>query len=221
MLDEFEKTYDRDDQESILTLLDGVFPSKKLFILTCNDKWSVDSHMRNRPGRIYYMIDFTGLDELFIKEYCEDNLQTTQHIEAICKIANMYGEFNFDMLKALVEEMNMYNETPQQALKLLNVKPEFSTSELTYNVEIFFKNKIIPSEDLYESEFTGNPLSNSFTVRYKIHTTDDWNWNEINVDPADIVEVDKTGSKFVFVIEQYKVILTRQISRTFDIWKAL
>ena len=53
LFDEFEKVYDRDEQEAILTLLDGVFPSKKLFILTCNDKWRVDAHMRNRPGRIF------------------------------------------------------------------------------------------------------------------------------------------------------------------------
>ena len=37
LFDEFEKVYDSDEQESMLTLLDGVFPSKKLFILTCND----------------------------------------------------------------------------------------------------------------------------------------------------------------------------------------
>ena len=55
LFDEFEKVYDSQEQEAILTLLDGVFPSKKLFMLTCNDKWRIDQHMRNRPGRIYYM----------------------------------------------------------------------------------------------------------------------------------------------------------------------
>jgi len=54
LFDEFEKVYDRTEQESILTLLDGVFPTKKLFVITCNDKWRVDQHMRIRPGRIYY-----------------------------------------------------------------------------------------------------------------------------------------------------------------------
>ena len=55
LFDEFEKVYDSENQEVILTLLDGVFPSRKLFVLTCNDKWRIDSHMRNRPGRIFYM----------------------------------------------------------------------------------------------------------------------------------------------------------------------
>lgn len=43
------------NQDSMLTLLDGTYPSKMLFLLTTNDKFRVSSHMRNRPGRIYYV----------------------------------------------------------------------------------------------------------------------------------------------------------------------
>ena len=63
LFDEFEKVYDREQQEQMLTLLDGVYSTQKLFILTCNDRWRVDSHMRNRPGRIYYYFEFKGLEE--------------------------------------------------------------------------------------------------------------------------------------------------------------
>jgi hypothetical protein len=48
MFDEFEKVYSSEEQEAMLTLLDGIYSSKKLFLLTSNDKWRVDSHMRNR-----------------------------------------------------------------------------------------------------------------------------------------------------------------------------
>jgi len=116
LFDEFEKVYDAQEQEAMLTLLDGVFPSKKLFVITCNDKWRVDSHMRNRPGRIYYMLDYTGLTQDFIIEYCEDNLKAKEHIDKICSIAMLFNQFNFDMLKALVEEMYRYNESPEEAL---------------------------------------------------------------------------------------------------------
>ena len=83
LFDEFEKVYDSDEQEEMLTLLDGVFPSKKLFVLTCNDKWRVNQHMRNRPGRIFYMLDFTGLDEDFVVEYCHDNLKNLANIDGV------------------------------------------------------------------------------------------------------------------------------------------
>ena len=133
LFDEFEKVYDRDDQEKMLTLLDGVYPSKKLFVITCNDKWRVNEHMRNRPGRIFYMLDYKGLDQDFIIEYCEDNLKNKTHIQNVVKIAMMFDQFNFDMLKALVEEMNRYDETPQEAMKMLNAKPEFA-GETRYKV---------------------------------------------------------------------------------------
>jgi hypothetical protein len=52
----------------MLTLLDSVYPSKKLFWLTCNDKWRVNFNMKNHPSRVYYMLDFGGLDETFMRE---------------------------------------------------------------------------------------------------------------------------------------------------------
>jgi chromosomal replication initiation ATPase DnaA len=59
LFDEFEKVYrDNDDQERMLTLLDGVYSSKKLFLFTCNEKDCINTNMMNRPGRIFYSLDF-------------------------------------------------------------------------------------------------------------------------------------------------------------------
>lgn len=158
LFDEFEKVYDKDEQESILTLLDGVYPSQKLFVLTCNDKWRVDSHMRNRPGRIFYMIDFKGLDQQFIREYCADNLDADNHhyIDKVCQIAQLFSEFNFDMLKALVEEMNRYNEAPQDAIRMLNAKPEFDNGA-EYTPQIWING--VEHKVYHPTPFDGNPLS--------------------------------------------------------------
>jgi hypothetical protein len=158
LFDEFEKVYDRDDQSAILTLLDGVFPSKKLFVLTCNDKWRVDDHMRNRPGRIFYMLDFSGLDVEFITEYCKENLKDKKQIENVCRVSSMFGEFNFDMLKSLCEEMNRYDETAQEAIKMLNAKPQ-SDNNGKYTVHLKVNNVVIPTENLEPEEWDGNPLA--------------------------------------------------------------
>lgn len=123
LFDEFEKVYDRDDQTKVLTLMDGVFPTRKLFVLTVNDKYRVDEHMRNRPGRLYYLLEFEGLEANFIIDYCNDRLNDKSHIDAICKVSTAFNAFNFDMLQALVQEMNRYGETPFEALKMLNAKP--------------------------------------------------------------------------------------------------
>jgi hypothetical protein len=164
MFDEFEKVYDDDHQEGALTLLDGVYPSKKLFILTCNDKWRVNQHMRNRPGRIFYMMEFGGLSAEFIREYCDENLDNKTHTDKIVRITNVFDAFNFDMLKALVEEMNRYSETPMESLKMLNIKPEGS-SRSGFKVEMLVDG-IVPEQ--FDKEWGGNPLNETVRIDYKM-----------------------------------------------------
>lgn len=158
LFDEFEKIYTEEDQVEVLTLLDGVYPSKKLFVITCNDKWRIDSHMRNRPGRIFYAIDFKGLSQEFIGEYCRDNLNNKTYIDRICALTSIFSQFNFDMLKALVEEMNRYNETPEQALSILNIRPEYDSSQVVYDIKLTVGGVEIPIEAMNNSTFKGNPL---------------------------------------------------------------
>lgn len=164
LFDEFEKVYDEKAQEYILTLLDGVFPTKKLFVLTCNDKWRINTHMRNRPGRLFYMLDFHGLEPDFIREYCEDNLNAKEHIEKIINIASLFDQFNFDMLKAMCEEMNRYGDTPTDVVKMLNVKPEYG-GDVKYDVELIYNGKKV--ERMHPSVWKGNPLSEE--VRLGFH----------------------------------------------------
>ena len=209
LFDEFEKVYDKDDQEKMLTLLDGVYPSKKLFILTCNDKWRVDSHMRNRPGRIFYMLNFKGLDQEFVIEYCMDNLRNKQHIEGVCRVAAMFDQFNFDMLKALVEEMNRYSESAGQAMKMLNAKPEFG-GESKYTVSLQVKGLDVDQDKVEQDVWQGNPLSQTIRIDYKIYNNDvpvapgediDWDWEDAVFTQEDLKQVDPTGGKFVFINE--------------------
>lgn len=155
LFDEFEKVYDEDQQEAILTLLDGVFPTKKLFVFTCNSKHKVDVNMQNRPGRIFYMIDYKGLDVDFIREYCEDNLKNKAEIPFICKASLLFESFNFDMLKALVEEMNRYDEPAAKSLEMLNAKPEFN-ARVEYGISIT-KDGLPLMGNMWPQEFNGNP----------------------------------------------------------------
>lgn len=205
LFDEFEKVYDSDDQEKALTLLDGVFPSKKLFVLTCNDKWRVDQHMRNRPGRLFYMLDYKGLDTNFIVEYCEDNLKNKTHIEKLCQIASLFSQFNFDMLKATVEEMNRYNEAPEEALRMLNVKPEFDSGN-KYTVKIVKDGEELPDTDMEQVEWSGNPLQSQVSIHFKSYEDEKdedgdriWDWERVRVSAADLTKIDSQTGKFVFV----------------------
>jgi len=226
LFDEFEKVYDEDSQEQMLTLLDGVFPSKKLFILTCNDKWRIDKHMRNRPGRIFYMLDFKGLDADFIREYCEDRLDAKEYIERIVQITGTFSAFNFDMLKALVEEMNRYNEPPQEAMKMLNAKPEYS-EECKYKVHLHVDGKLVEQEDVSDEEWRGNPLNKQVCISYKIWEKDEngdeeYDWRQARFATTDLKKIENDGTRFMFENERgIQAMLVKVKEKSYNVWDAL
>ena len=138
IFDEFEKVYRHDGQQAILTLLDGVFPTKKLFLVTANLSYHVSEYMLNRPGRIYYNFKFDYLDQDFIREFCEDRLHDQSKIESVLKYTSVFSIFNFDMLAACVEEMNRYNESLTEVLEYLNIEPSTAddeTHEITATID--------------------------------------------------------------------------------------
>lgn len=214
LFDEFEKIYDSEQQERVLTLLDGVYPSKKLFILTCNDKYRIDQHMKNRPGRIFYLLDFAGLEPDFIKEYCEDNLlpEYKNHISTILSITSIFGDFNFDMLKALVEEMNRYGDSPQEALKMLNVKPEYdSGGKFKVKLEVGGVTEFGGHD--FSDGFRGNPLRpEGFAIDYYFEPQDDGetDWETIVFYPKDLYKVDAGAGSFSFKNQQGSFTLLRE-----------
>jgi hypothetical protein len=160
--DEFEKVYGTEEQEQILTLLDGTIQTKKLFVLTCNNKYKIDTNLTNRPGRIYYSFEYSGLEEEFIIQYCEDKLNNKESIQDILTTTRIFDAFSFDMLKALVEEINRYNETPSEALKVLNISPtESNRARFTLKV---FNNNTDVEYHIGNNEYLGNPLSCSKSV---------------------------------------------------------
>ena len=211
IFDEFEKVFDDEQQEAILTLMDGVFPSKKLFILTCNDRYKVNSHMRNRPGRIYYMIEYKGLSPEFIEEYCQDNLNNKSHIPTICRLTMMFDALNFDMLKAIVEEMNRYDETPNQVLELLNAKPTGGESYTKHDVKVLYKGKEVPADKTWPNKFRGIPVSrDSLEITVYVVTGVDDDGDEqteqitLEFGPEQLRKIDTDSGTFTYVIDEGK-----------------
>jgi hypothetical protein len=234
MFDEFEKVYNSDEQEELLTLLDGIYSTKKLFMLTSNDKWRVDSHMRNRPGRIFYMIDFKGLDEAFIREYCYENLAKPEPkiVDTVVNISSVFAAFNFDMLKALIEEMNRYGETPQEAMRILNVKAEFDAGA-AYHVEIFKGDRT--ATRISPSTWNGTPLSareiciswrferkkksgavEETAVLSPVEDDEDDGWGEEDFGQEDLVKFNNKTGQFIFEKDGVTMILTKERPKYFN-----
>jgi hypothetical protein len=139
MLDEFEKVYSASEQASLLTVLDGTMASKKLFVVAINEANKMNSYMLNRPGRFFYVFNYAGVAEDAVREYLEDRLLDKTRIESVVTYSQFFRNFTFDMLSAIVEEMNRYNESVRDVLKYLNVNMSHGGGDTYEVIEVSFK----------------------------------------------------------------------------------
>lgn len=124
IFDEFEKVYrEQEDQEALLPVLDGVFDSKKMFILTSNERW-INQFLLNRPGRLHYFRKYENLDSKVVKDVIKDKLINKKHKKDLVRVTQILSNINIDMLLHLIQEINMYDEEPSEAIKYLNIELE-------------------------------------------------------------------------------------------------
>jgi hypothetical protein len=156
-IDEFEKIFGGDvKQMEFLSILDGVFEGKKLWIFTSNAIASISAFMRNRPGRILYLQEYRSIDDSIIDEIIEKRLNNKEHRKNLIEVITVIGNVSMDVLLSLIEEMNRYKETASQALKFLNIQAEHTIYEVTVK-----KGNL----KLFSSYFNHNPLtSNTFVL---------------------------------------------------------
>lgn len=159
LFDEFEKVYDEEDQEEILTLLDGTFDSHKMFILTANKYSRLDRNLHNRPGRIRYSTIFKGISEDMISEYVIDQGWDKATLDQVLRISRVFSRFNFDMLASLLKECKTFDETPIQAVKKLGYKPEtMDAYNNCYDIFVVHKGITLSRENQVPTD-ASHPLS--------------------------------------------------------------
>lgn len=209
IFDEFEKVYDAEEQARLLTIFDGTYSSKKLFMLTCNDRFRIDTHMHNRPGRIYYALEYGGLEPDFIREYCRDELHNKSHIESVVTVSGCFSQFSFDMLKALVEEMNLYSETATEAMTMLNMKPSMDRDDASrFKVSVLRNNKPVICGSMHPERLSRNPLSITSGFSVELYGFDSeectvpeggiTEHEEFQINQTDLVGVDATAGVFTY-----------------------
>jgi hypothetical protein len=108
--DEFAKTFEnKEEQNALLTLLDGTSSNKRLFLMTENNENLVNEFILDRPGRVFYHFQFNKLEKAVIEECCADH-GVSEIVENIMNLYNRMIEFSFDILAAIVEEYKRYPE---------------------------------------------------------------------------------------------------------------
>jgi hypothetical protein len=122
--------------------------------------------------------------------------------------------------------MNRYDETPQEAMKMLNTKPEFG-GETRYKIALQVKGIDIPEKDA-DTEWCGNPLTQNVSIDYKVwdDAVDDkgdrdFNWENARFAGQDLKQVDAQNGKFIFMNDKGdRAVLAKIKERTYH-WDAL
>lgn len=120
--DEFEKIYD-DSDHSVLTVMDGVLNTlyRKTFLLTTNNLW-VNDNLLQRPGRIRYVKTFGDLSLESILEIVDDKLIYTKFKKDIIKFISSLEIITVDIVKAVIDEVNVHNTPPSTFAGFFNTK---------------------------------------------------------------------------------------------------
>ncbi len=180
-LDEFEKVYEPRQQDALLTVLDGTMQSKKLFIVAINDVYRMNEYMLNRPGRFFYIFNYEGVSADSIKDFLEENLLDKSRVNSVINYAQLFRNFTFDMLSAIVEEMNRYDEPVGEVLKHLNVSMQHGDGDyyevISVNLKkeevgelVWTRNRSHPGKGR-KTSMTGNCTTRCMTTFLKLFIT--------------------------------------------------
>jgi len=130
-IDEYEKVYNKYDN-SLLSVMDGAFrtDSRKIFLLTTNEL-SIERNMLQRPSRIRYIKSYTDLTLDVIMEVIDDKLLYPELRECCIKMVSELPIITMDLVKAVVEEVNIHKEDPAVFKDIFNAQGDQSD---IYNV---------------------------------------------------------------------------------------
>lgn len=133
LFDEFEKTYPKERQDGLLSLLDGSYQSRRLFVMTSNTD-DISYWLRNRPGRIFYKRTYYALEDDVVDAYIADNLVDKSQADGLRVVLQVLDNCSMDTLCSIVEEMNRYGETAREAVDHMNVEIDGSNYDYVWSV---------------------------------------------------------------------------------------
>lgn len=138
-VDEYEKIYRDYDDRGLLTVMDGVMNSehRRVFLLTTN-QLRVNDNLLQRPGRIRYVKTFKDLPLETIIEIVDDLLIHANHRKETIEYIASLETITVDIVKSVVEEVNIHNEPPANFANVFNIKQngnKYNVYETTYSGE--------------------------------------------------------------------------------------
>jgi hypothetical protein len=216
--DEYEKMYNEHDH-SVLTVMDGVLNNqyRKVFLLTTN-KLYINENLLQRPGRIRYFKTFVDLSLDIIMEIVDDQLKHPKFREESIRFISELETITIDIVKAVIQEVNIHEESPYAFKEVFNVKQinsyydviELFTDGKTEPKELYKRAKIFPTkiEESHIEEESGFLINDRYVGSIKTKLSDDQfvieteEWDEVKEEDVtksrifQIVEAEKRHSSF-------------------------
>jgi hypothetical protein len=116
--------------------MDGVLNTKHrvMFLLTSNEIY-LDKNMLQRPSRIRYVKTYNDLDINTIIEIVDSSLQYPEFRDATIKFISRLNIITIDLVKSIVQEVNIHQETPDAFKDVFNISDGTKDLYNIYKVE--------------------------------------------------------------------------------------
>lgn len=177
LFDEYEKTFNKEMQNAMLSLFDGTSNRHHLYVVTVNNAYAVSDYMLARPGRFLFKIDFKELTSNEVKEYLDIKLPDLDE-ETVEKVMTLpsFTKVTYDILSA-IEFMLSIGYDYDEFMKDLNV---IQVTEKYRKYQVTFKDP--------EDNVTYTGISNiDLTDNYAYVDVTDKNGNEVGIGIKDFV----------------------------------
>lgn len=199
LFDEFEKKF-RTDDVTPLTLLDGPYNTHHFFILTVNNT-RINENLTNRPGRIYYHLTYSGLDDNTIREVGEDRLNNKEWVNELVNCCEDIRNLSFDMLISIINDVNLFNQSPKECIKMFG----FDCSDGAF-VKV---HQILPSgnKDVTPQSVWMNPTEKYIWVEDVTYLLNDGSEREtdLRLDLSKMVKISKSKYRLQFELTANRV----------------
>ena len=157
VFDEFEKTFNDDEQTAMLPMFDGLSMQKRLCVITLNDSTRLSKYAMDRPGRFHYNFAFRYLGENEIREFLSDRNISESHIQSVVSYSR-FRDINYDHLRAIAHELSLFDGDFSSIMEDLNIGAEFIDLRLEGTIDgIRFDTEVAinPSGRINSTELLG------------------------------------------------------------------
>lgn len=207
IFDEFEKIFNNYDyqQNTLLTITDGILSyskeNRKLFVFTANDESLINENFFNRPGRIRYRMNFSGISKENVEKIVYDMVcDEMKHKKS--EIINMLtgiDNLTIDIVKEIIREINIFGFDKETIERYLNIKFKYPS----YNLYVKRNNMGISGAYIEDEEYIH---------KYMYSTELKWSPETITKDTV----IDGVYGKEIVVenniLAERSIIITQQVS---------